>query len=138
MVYVKCADSDGSFDAPANVPCGLNSAIKRLSFNAQLLQTFTAESLYQHGLGRNTFRLEEDESGSPKVHVFTSKLTTSEALSMTGNQLYDTFSKGKGNSMRCHVILIHEGGGLTKTILHSLKLMSRTPELLRYYYYYGR
>lgn len=138
MVYVKCVDSDGSFDAPANIPCGLNSAIKRLSFNAQLLQTFTAESLYQHGLGRNTFRLEEDESGSPKVHVFTSKLTTSGALSMTGNQLYDTFSKGKGNSMRCHVILIHEGGGLIKTTLHSLKLMSRTPELLRYYYYYGR
>lgn len=100
VVYVKCADSDGSFDAPANVPCDLNSAIKRLSFNAQLLQTFTAESLYQHGLGRNTFRLEEDESGSPEVHVFTSKLTTSEALSMTGNQLYDTFSKElKGSNL---------------------------------------
>ena len=33
--------------------------------------------------------------------------------------------KVKGNSMRCHVILVHEGGGLIKTTLHSLKLMSR-------------
>ncbi|XP_068678882.1 uncharacterized protein [Montipora foliosa] len=93
VVYVKCADSDGSFDAPVSAPCDLDSAAKRLSFNARLLQTFTAESLFQHGLGRKTFRLEEDESGFPKVHIFTSKLTSSEALNMSGNQLYDTFSK---------------------------------------------
>ena len=43
--------------------------------------------------------------------------------------------KVKGNSMRCHVILVHEGGGLIKTTLHSLKLMSLTPEFLPYYYY---
>lgn len=97
MVYVKCADGDGSFDAPVNAPSDIDSAVKKLSFNAQVLQSFTAESLYQHGLGHKTFRIEEDESGSPKVHIFTSKLTSSEALSMTGDQLYDTFSKGKRN-----------------------------------------
>lgn len=97
MVYVKCADGDGSFDAPVNAPSDIDSAVKKLSFNAQVLQSFTAESLYQHGLGHKTFRIEEDESGSPKVHIFTSKLTSSEALSMTGDQLYDTFSKGKQN-----------------------------------------
>ena len=91
---MKCADSDGSFDAPADVPCDVNCAVKKLSFNAQLLQTFTAESLYQHGLEHKTFRIEEDESGSPKVHIFTSKLTSTEALSMTGDQLYNTFFKG--------------------------------------------
>ena len=95
VVYVKCADSDGSFDAPDDVPCDIDSALKKLSFNSRLLQMFTAESLYQHGLGHKTFRIEEDESGSPKVHVFTSKLSSSEALGMTGDQLYDTFSKGK-------------------------------------------
>ena len=94
-MYVKCADSDGSFDAPADVPCDVNCAVKKLSFNAQLLQTFTAENLYQHGLGHKTFRIEEDESCSPKVHIFTSKLTSAEALSMTGDQLYNTFFKGK-------------------------------------------
>ena len=93
-MYVKCADSDGSFDAPADVPCDVNCAVKKLSLNAQLLQTFTSESLYQHGLGHKTFRIEEDESGSPKVHIFTSKLTSAEALSMTGDQLYNTFFKG--------------------------------------------
>ena len=95
VVYVKCADSDGSFDAPLDVSCDEDCAVKKLSFNSRLLQTFTAESLHQHGLGHKTFRIEEDESGSPKVHVFTSKLTSAEALSMTGDQLYDTFSKGK-------------------------------------------
>ena len=95
MVYVKCADSDGSFDAPVNAPSDIDSAVTKLSFNARVLQSFTAESLYQHGLGHKTFCIEEDESGSPKVHIFTSKLTSSEALSMTGDQLYDTFSKGK-------------------------------------------
>lgn len=95
VVYVRCADSDGSFDAPVDVLCDVDSAVKRLSFNAQLLQTFTAESLYQHGLGHRTFRIEEDDTGSPKVHIFTTKLTTSEALGMTGDQLYDTFSKGE-------------------------------------------
>ena len=93
-MYVKCADSDGSFDAPADVPCDVNCAVKKLSFNSQLLQTFTAESLYQHGLGHKTFCIEEDESGAPKVHIFTSKLTSAEALSMTGDQLYNTFFKG--------------------------------------------
>ena len=98
VVYVRCADSDGSFDAPVDVPCDVDSAVKRLSLNAQLLQTFTAESLYQHGLGRRTFQIEKDDTGSPKVHIFTSKLTTCEALSMTGDQLYETFSKGKGKA----------------------------------------
>lgn len=93
VVYVKCADSDGSFDAPLDVSCDEDCAVKKLSFNSRLLQTFTAESLHQHGLGHKTFRIEEDESGSPKVHVFTSKLTSAEALGMTGDQLYDTFSK---------------------------------------------
>lgn len=93
VVYIKCADSDGSFDAPMGVPSDVESAVKRLSFNAQLLQTFTAESLYQHGLGHRTFRIEEDDTGSPKVHIFTSKLMTCEALCMTGDQLYETFSK---------------------------------------------
>ena len=95
VVYIKCADSDGSFDAPVGAPSDVESAVERLSFNAQLLQTFTAESLYQHGLGHRTFRIEEDDTGSPKVHVFTSKLMTCEALCMTGDQLYETFSKGK-------------------------------------------
>ena len=90
-----CADSDGSFDAPAEVANDINAAVKRLSFNARLLQTFMAESLYQHGMGHKTFRLEEDNSGSPKVHIFTSSLTTDEALKMTGDQLYQMFSEGK-------------------------------------------
>ena len=94
MVYIKCAEGDGTFDAPAGVKNDIEAATKKLSFNARLLQTFTAESLYQHGLGHHTFRLEEDEMGSPKVHVFNSSLTMTEALKLNGDQLYREFSKG--------------------------------------------
>ena len=107
IVYIKCADSDGSFDAPVNVPCDADSAVKRLALNARLLQTFTAESLYQHGLGHKTFRIEEDESFSPKVHIFTSKLMTSEALAMTGDQLYDTFHKGEYSGKKLGLFISH-------------------------------
>ena len=100
VVYIKCTDSDGSFDAPVNVPCNVDSAVKRLAFNSRLLQTFTAESLYQHGLGHKTFCIEEDDTGSPKVHIFTSKLKTCEALGMTGDQLYAFFNKGKDIHVR--------------------------------------
>lgn len=119
IVYIKCADSDGSFDAPVEVPCDIDSAVKRLSFNARLLQTFTAESLYQDGLGHKTFRIEEDELGSPKVHIFTSKLMTSEALGMTGDQLYATFSKGKYNS---HITFIGSISTSSKKMLPKLKV----------------
>ena len=95
VVYIKCSDGDGTFQAPPGVKNDIEEAIKRLSFNARLLQTFMAESLYQHGLGHHTFRLEEDEAGNPKVHVFTSKLTMSEALKMNGDQLYKAFLTGE-------------------------------------------
>ena len=94
MVYIKCQDADGSFDAPEGVANDINTAIKKLKLNVQLLQTFTAENLFQHGLGHGTFRVEQEEDGSPKVHIFTSTLKTSEALGMTGGELYDKFSTG--------------------------------------------
>ena len=41
----------------------------RLETSARLLQTFTAESMNDQGLGRKTFNLELDGSGKPVVHV---------------------------------------------------------------------
>lgn len=95
VVYIKCSDGDGTFQAPPGVKNDIEAALKKLTFNARLLQTFMAESLYQHGLGHHTFRLEEDEVGNPKVHVFNSKLTMSEALKMNGDQLYRAFLIGE-------------------------------------------
>lgn len=70
-------------------------ATKKLAFNARLLQTFTAQDMYKHGFGHKTFRLDEDTTGYPLISVFTSSLTTAEALKMTGGQLYDKFSSGR-------------------------------------------
>ena len=99
MVYIKCQDSDGSFDAPAGVDNSIDMAVKKLKLNVQLLQTFTAENMNKQGLGHTTFRVEQEKDGSPKVHVFTSSLKTSEALSMTGGDLYDKFSTGTNYSL---------------------------------------
>ena len=94
VVYIKCSDSDGSFEAPPGVANNVEVAAKKLAFNSRLLQTFTAQDLYQHGFGHRTFKLEENSEGKPMINVFTSSLTTAEALKMTGGQLYDRFSTG--------------------------------------------
>ena len=89
-----CTDSDGSFDTPAGEDNSIESAKQRISFNARILQTFTAENLNCHGFGRRTFRIEEDENGNVKVNLFESNLKLEKALSMTGSELYSYFHEG--------------------------------------------
>lgn len=91
VVYIKCSDSNGLFDAPDNRDNDLDVALKKLRFNALLLQTFTAMDMYKHGFGYQTFQLEEDENDEVKVHVFDSKLTTEQAQQMNGGKLYSWF-----------------------------------------------
>ncbi|KXJ14794.1 uncharacterized protein LOC110238383 [Exaiptasia diaphana] len=92
VVYIKCSDSEGSFQAPNGVVNDVDMATKKLAFNARLLQTFTAQDMHRHGFGHRTFRLEEDCMGKPVINIFTSSLTSVDALKMTGGQLYDKFS----------------------------------------------
>lgn len=94
-VYIICTNSDGSFDCPPGEDNSVESAIERISFNARILQTFTAEHLNIHGFGKQTFRLEEDESGNVKVNVFKSKLYIDKAIGMSGNDLYEYFHEGR-------------------------------------------
>lgn len=94
VVYIKCSDSEGTFDSPDDSDNDLNMAKRKLCFNALLLQTFVAVDMHKHGFGFQTFRLEEDEDGEVLVHVFVSKLTTEEAHQMNGGQLYSWFHSG--------------------------------------------
>jgi hypothetical protein len=94
VVYIKCSDSDGSFDAPDDVNNSLDIALQKLRFNALLLQTFMAEEMNKHGFGYQTFELEQNENGEILVHVFTSELTTEKSHEMNGDQLYSWFHKG--------------------------------------------
>ena len=93
-VYIICKNSDGCFDAPDGEDNSVQSALKRIAFNARMLQTFTADNLNLHGFGGETFRLEEDQEGNVHVNVFESKLEVEKAQSMTGDELYRFFKEG--------------------------------------------
>lgn len=69
---------------PDNTDCSVISAMKRISFGAQVIQTLTAEKMNEHGFGRQTFQVELDSENLPVCHVFKSKLTLEEAYSKTG------------------------------------------------------
>ena len=92
-VYIKCRDHDGTFQAPDDEDCSAESAQRRIVLGAQLIQTFTAEKLHEHGLGRKTFQLETDASGKPFCHIFTTALTLEKAHSMSGGDLWVYFAK---------------------------------------------
>jgi len=93
-VYIKCIDDAGHFQGPEDQDCSAESAQRRISLGARLLQTFTAEKLNEHGFSYKTFVLESDlYETEPECHVFTSKLTLKEAHAMDNNQLWLHFAK---------------------------------------------
>lgn len=70
-------------------------AVKKLKLNCRMMQTFFAESLFEHTFQRKTFRLLEEKDGSPLIQLFHSKLDICDVPGMTGVELYDFFHKGK-------------------------------------------
>ncbi|XP_064620229.1 uncharacterized protein LOC135483347 [Lineus longissimus] len=92
-VYIKCKDDTGRFQAPEGVDNSPTAAKKRIILGAQLIQTFTAEKMHEHGLGRTTFQLETDKNNQPVCHVFTTSLTLAEAHSMSGGDLWTHFAR---------------------------------------------
>ena len=59
------------------------------------MQTFFAESLYEHAFSRKTFEVQETEIGAVDVEVFRSELDINEAQTMSSDRLYDYFNKGE-------------------------------------------
>ena len=58
------------------------------------LQSFTAEKLHEHGLGRKTFVLESDlYPESPPCQVFTSKMNLKRARETAGGDLWMSFAR---------------------------------------------
>ena len=93
-VVIKCCDDDGQLQGPEEEDCSMESAQKRISLGSKLLQTFTAEKLNEHGLGRKTFLLEKDlDPTANECHVFTSKLSVKEAHAMSGADLWMHFAR---------------------------------------------
>ncbi|XP_060529866.1 uncharacterized protein LOC132704105 isoform X2 [Cylas formicarius] len=81
-LYVICDGHDGRFQAPENEKNDVDSALRRITLCAKLLQCFTAEKLHDNGLGRKTFSLKGGCS------VFRSKLDYTEARKMGQEELW--------------------------------------------------
>ncbi|MBE0536687.1 MAG: hypothetical protein IH624_13555 [Phycisphaerae bacterium] len=88
MVYVIAADSDGSFQAPPGESCDMACAQERIALAGLMLQTATAELMYEAGYGRKTFRLLRDVVGDVETVIHRSDLSMSEAHQMTGLQIW--------------------------------------------------
>jgi len=88
LMYVVAGDSDGSFQAPAGEPSDMASAQRRIALGGLLLQTATAELMYEAGYGRKTFRLQYDAAGEVETVIHRARLTMKEAHEMTGLQIW--------------------------------------------------
>ncbi|XP_074643489.1 uncharacterized protein LOC141900467 [Tubulanus polymorphus] len=92
-VYIRCKDDPGCFQAPDSQDNSPQSAQRRITLGAQLIQTFTAEKINEQALGRVTFQLETDQNHRPICYIFTTSLTLNEAHSMSGNELWTHFAR---------------------------------------------
>lgn len=93
-IYIKCCDDAGKFQGPEDEDLSVESALRRISLTAKLLQTFTAEKMFEHGFERKTFVLENDlDPTQPQCHEFTSAVTLAEAQSKNGGDLWMTFAR---------------------------------------------
>jgi hypothetical protein len=101
-VYIICQGHDGLFQAPTNVDNTVPSACERIALGARLIQSLTAEKLYESKVGRKTFQLEYDlsQSGSECI-VFHSRLPVEKARKMDPVELWKYFG--------CELMISHLG-----------------------------
>lgn len=91
-VYIICQGHDGLFQAPTNVDNTVPSACERIALGARLIQSLTAEKLYESKVGRKTFQLECDLNQSgPECIVFHSHLPVEKARKMDPTELWKHF-----------------------------------------------
>lgn len=97
LVYIKCCDDEGYFQAPPEENSDISSACSRISLAAQMLQTFTYDKFKDHSLPQKSFRLEE-QNGSIVCHVLTSSLHLSDAYKLNEEELWSHFAMELMNS----------------------------------------
>jgi hypothetical protein len=86
VVYVTASDGDTHYETPRSDDDYDFRA--RLDTAAKLMQTFTAESLNDSGLGRKTFNLDLDENGKVRANVLSYPATAEELRAKSGGDLY--------------------------------------------------
>ncbi|XP_053625386.1 uncharacterized protein LOC128683615 [Plodia interpunctella] len=93
-VYIICQGHDGYFQSPYDNENSVESACKRLALGSKLIQSITAEKLFESGVGRKTFQLEHEvDSKKPECIVFRSTLNVNKARKMKQAELWTHFGR---------------------------------------------
>lgn len=90
-VYIICKGDDGVFQAPVTEDNSPESAQRRILLGSKLIQSLTAEKLYEADLGRKTFQLSTD-MGIDTV-IFHSRLTRDEVTKMECEEIWEHFGR---------------------------------------------
>lgn len=94
-VYIICKNDAGYYQGPETQKNTPETACKKISTMAQLIQTLYAEKLHQLGFGRKTFQFKNIEPGSkipiPSMHE--SDLDVEVARSMPAEELWSYFGQ---------------------------------------------
>ncbi len=95
IVYLVCEDingklfENGTFQSPEHENNSIDSALKRISLNMLMAQTFFAQTLPNH----KTFQLELDNNNFPKVHAFKLNISNIQIWSLDSYDLWKYVAK---------------------------------------------
>ncbi|KAL0272432.1 UNVERIFIED_CONTAM: hypothetical protein PYX00_005402 [Menopon gallinae] len=92
-VYIICSGSDGRFQAPDDEDSSPESACRRISLGARLIQSLTAEKLREMGMTRRTFQLARDMDEGTDCVIFRSKLKAEEVYEMRPEEIWEHFGR---------------------------------------------
>lgn len=93
-VYIICQGHDGRFQAPPGTDNSIGGACERISVGAKLIQSLTAEKMYEARVGRKSFQLENDiDSSAPDCVTFHSQLPFEKARKMQAQELWEYFGR---------------------------------------------
>ncbi|XP_069365420.1 uncharacterized protein [Maniola hyperantus] len=93
-LYIICQGHDGCFQCPPDSDNSIESACSRISLGAKLIQSVTAEKLYESGFGRKTFQLEHEvNQKKPECIIFKSNLNVNKARKMRQGELWTYFGR---------------------------------------------
>lgn len=93
-LYIICHGHDGKFQAPTGIDNSIRSACERIAVGAKLIQTITAEKMYECNMGRKTFQLERDiDPSAPDCVTFHSHLSHERARKMKPHELWEHFGR---------------------------------------------
>lgn len=83
--YIICNGHDGRFQSP-DADCNVEDAYRKINLATDLVQTMFGEKLREQGLGRKSFRLDDD------CETFYSDLSQSQAEGMDEKKLWNHFA----------------------------------------------